>query len=148
MTDTGDIDYRNAAQIDPSKLAEQLPNRPLQHSEVADLADSLAWSVSTVSYETADGTEYIPLVQMFRHQGETETGWRGDACVLLMDDAMREWDGHVEKADITHKKWTKAVELYAEYMGAETGVISAVRETEDGLERLDFEDPDNIDETR
>lgn len=127
--------------IEPSELAEQLPNRPLTSDEIADLSEAFGWSVNTESYKTENGTIYVPRWFAFRmtDQGdESPMDDVGDAIVLYMDDEMTRWTGTVDKEGVTRRTWMQVNEAYAAEMGAEREVQYV--ETERGIRDLSEEE--------
>lgn len=141
-------DYDEAAEISAAALADRLPGRPLTHSEASDLADALAWSVSTVTYSTESGRDFVPEAYLFRPSERTEDGedWRGDALDLRMDDRMTEWVGSVEREDVTHSDWVAVIEATGRWSGGDLSVESIVREREDGTTvRRDLRDSADVD---
>lgn len=122
--------------IDPSELADELPNRPLSTDEVADICDQFGWSVMTEPYETMDGTEYVPRWFVFRpaEQSDGTMENRGDVLVMHMNEDMTEWHGELEGQGVTQQKWLNVCELYGAEMGMGIELGEMRMERADGTE--------------
>lgn len=101
--------------VNAAALADRLPDRPLSRDEAQDIADALDASIQTVSYQTENGTEYVPAMFLFVPDDSDEVC--GDAVGLHMDDEISEWSGEVQASNVTRDKWLKVNELWAEEMG-------------------------------
>jgi len=127
--------------IDPSELADRLPERPLTPDEVDDLTDKFGWSVQRIIYTTANGTEFVPEWYAFRATESRETPQddvRGDALCYHMDDSMTEWHGEVLGEDVRESTWIQVGEQYArEVTGGSEGMAVESVEIEDRVRRLD-----------
>jgi len=109
----------------PAELADRLPQRPLTPDETDEIADTFGWSCNRVVYETAEGSEYVPLWFAFEATEQREGPQdeiQGDALGFSMNDELTEWTGHVEQTDIAQSTWLHVCELHAQEMGAENGL--------------------------
>jgi len=127
--------------IDPSELADRLPERPLKPSEVDDLTDTFNWSTQRIIYTTDNGTEFVPEWYAFRVTESRETpedDVRGDALCFHTDDSMSEWHGEVLRSDVSESTWMQVGEQYARELtgGSESMEVEKV-EIEDRVRRLD-----------
>jgi hypothetical protein len=127
--------------IDPSELADQLPERPLTPSEVNELTNEFDWSTQRIIYTTDNGTEFVPEWYAFRATEGRETPQddvRGDALCYHMDDSMTEWHGEVLRSDVRESTWMQVGERYArEVTGGSEGMTVESVEIEDRVRRLD-----------
>lgn len=121
--------------VDAAALADRLPDRPLKPEEAQDIADGLDASLQTLSYETENGTAYVPTMFLFVPTGDSNEhdDDLGDAVGLHMDDDMTEWFGEVQAESVTMDKWLKVNEMWAAEMGLKMGDITMFGD--DGTER-------------
>ena len=98
--------------IDPDDVAERLPERPVDHEEAQALLDALGWSGMTETYETAEGTVYVPRI--YGYDPETRR-----AVTLQMDDSLSEWSGETTRDDVDRETWIRVNRAYAAEIGAE-----------------------------
>jgi len=88
--------------IDPTELADRLPDRPLKPREAEAIAEQIGTSLQTVKHETKQGTPYVATMFLWVPEDPDADDPLGQALGIRMNNEMTRWEGEVLEGKLTH----------------------------------------------